>query len=83
MLDEIVPLEESGLYAANTPLGLVVFGQMIGGRSTPYTCLLTALLKQSLYDLLASYFETENFTCSNVAQGFCEEGDGRFQSMLL
>ncbi|XP_073831631.1 uncharacterized protein [Musca autumnalis] len=59
--DEVVPLEEGGPYAANTPLGWVVFGQVCGRQPTSHTCLLTAQPEQNLYDLVSSYFETENF----------------------
>lgn len=58
--DEIVALEEAGPYAVNTPLGWIVFGNMKGGHPTVRTCLLTAQ-PDNLYDLVANYFETENF----------------------
>ncbi|XP_037825055.1 uncharacterized protein LOC119613182 [Lucilia sericata] len=59
--DEIVPLEENGPYAANTPLGWVVFGKMKGKSSNSHLCLLSVQPEQRLYDLVANYFETENF----------------------
>ena len=59
--DEIVPLEESGPYAANTPLGWVVFGQMGNRSSHTKLCLMAVQPEQNLYDLVANYFETENF----------------------
>ncbi|XP_037807849.1 uncharacterized protein LOC119601162 isoform X2 [Lucilia sericata] len=58
--DEIVPLEDAGPYAANTPLGWVVFGNVKIGRPGTQTCLLTTQL-DNLNNLAASYFETENF----------------------
>ena len=58
--DEILPLDDGGPYAANTPLGWIVFGQVKGGQSTPHTCLLIDS-NRNLYDLVADYFETENF----------------------
>lgn len=59
--DEIVPLKESGPYAANTPLGWVVFGQMERSHASSNLCLMSVKVEENLYDLVANYFETENF----------------------
>ncbi|XP_073843555.1 uncharacterized protein [Musca autumnalis] len=95
--DEVVPLEEGGPYAANTPLGWVVFGQVCGRQPTSNTCLLTAQPEQNLYDLVSSYFETENFgvkalptiegkddvRARKLLKDFTMKVAGRFQSRLL
>ncbi|XP_073838192.1 uncharacterized protein [Musca autumnalis] len=95
--DEVVPLEEGGPYAANTPLGWVVFGQVCGRQPTSHTCLLTAQPEQNLYDLVSSYFETENFgvkalptiegkddvRARHLLKDFTIKVAGRFQSRLL
>lgn len=95
--DEIVPLNEGGPYAANTPLGWIVFGQVSGGQTTPHTCLLVAQPEQNLYDLVASYFETENFgvkalpdiesnddlRARQLLNDYTVKVAGRYQSRLL
>ena len=55
-----MPLEESGPYSANIPLGRVVFGPMKGKPSKSHLCL-SVQSKQKVYNFMASYFETENF----------------------
>lgn len=94
--DEIVPLEEGGPYAVNTPLGWIVFGNVKGGHPTARTCLLTAQ-PDNLYDLVANYFETENFgfkalpviefqediRAREILKNSTKRVAGRFQSRLL
>ncbi|XP_065363858.1 uncharacterized protein LOC135957111 [Calliphora vicina] len=93
--DEIVPLEDAGPYAANTPLGWVVFGNVKGGRPGTQTCLLTQL--DNLNNLVANYFETENFgvkalpviesrddlRAREILRNSTKRVAGRFESRLL
>ncbi|XP_065365551.1 uncharacterized protein LOC135958583 [Calliphora vicina] len=93
--DEIVPLEDAGPYAANTPLGWVVFGNVKGGRPGTQTCLLTQL--DNLNNLVANYFETENFgvkalpviesrddlRAREILRNSTKRVAGRFESKLL
>ncbi|XP_065365548.1 uncharacterized protein LOC135958579 [Calliphora vicina] len=95
--DEIVSLDENGPYAANTPLGWVVFGKMMGKQDSENLCLLSVQPEQRLYDLVAKYFETENFGVKLLpvieskddlrARKIMNETtikiDGRFQTRLL
>ena len=95
--DEIVPLEENGPYAANTPLGWVVFGKMMGKSSNSHLCLLSVQPEQKLYDLVANYFETENFgvkvlavieskddlRARQIMKETTVKVEGRFQTRLL
>ncbi|XP_037818591.1 uncharacterized protein LOC119608296 [Lucilia sericata] len=94
--DEIVPLEDAGPYAANTPLGWVVFGNVKIGRPGTQTCLLTTQL-DNLNNLVASYFETENFgvkalpviesrddlRAREILRNSTKRVAGRFESRLL
>ncbi|XP_065361998.1 uncharacterized protein LOC135955572 [Calliphora vicina] len=95
--DEIVSLDENGPYAANTPLGWVVFGKMMGKQSSENLCLLSVQPEQRLYDLVANYFETENFgvkllpvieskddlRARKILNETTVKIDGRFQTRLL
>ena len=94
--DEIVPLEDAGPYAANTPLGWVVFGNMREGRPGRHTCLLTTQM-DNLENMVASYFETENFgvkalpvieykddlRARDILKKSTKRVAGRFESRLL
>ena len=52
--DEIVSLDENGPYAANTSLGWVVFGKMMGKQSSDNLCLLS--VQPDPPDLVSSAF---------------------------
>ncbi|XP_065356291.1 uncharacterized protein LOC135950688 [Calliphora vicina] len=95
--DEIVSLDENGPYAANTPLRWVVFGKMMCKQSIENLCLLSVQPEQSLYDLVANYFETQNFgvkllpvieskddlRARKILNETTVKIDGRFQTRLL
>ncbi|XP_036319310.1 uncharacterized protein LOC118733830 [Rhagoletis pomonella] len=87
-----------GPYAANTELGWVIFGPSNRASNPNATCLMVCSPKESeLHDMVADYFETENFgvkavspipsaediRAKEILEATTQQINGRFQVGLL